>query len=109
MVTKVTVLYPNPDGANFNMDYYLSTHMPLVSKSWQQYGLKGWEVIQFEPGPDGAKPQYSVQATLIWDGPEDLGKAMGAEETKEVMGDIPNFSNQQPVLVAGKVLKTQSH
>jgi len=109
MGVEVTVLYPNEEDATFDMDYYLSTHMPLVSENWQKYGLKGWRVIQFQPGPDGAKPQYSVQATLIWDGPEDLQKAMGAEETKTVMGDVPNFSNKSPILVAGQVMKEASH
>ncbi|KAK5943589.1 hypothetical protein PMZ80_004597 [Knufia obscura] len=109
MTVEVTVLYPNEEDATFNMDYYLSTHMPLVSDKWQKYGLKGWRVVQFQPGPDGAKPQYSTQATLIWDAPEDLQKAMGSEETKEVLGDVPNFSNKQPVFIAGPVLKTASH
>lgn len=109
MVFEVTVLYPNEEDSTFDMDYYLSTHMPLVSENWQKYGLKGWRVVQFQPGPDGAKPQYSTQATLIWDSPEDLQKAMGGEETKSVMGDVPNFSNKSPLFLAGGVLKTQSH
>ena len=50
MTIKIVVLYPNPEGATFDMDYYLATHMPLVSESWSQYGLKGWEVVQFGPG-----------------------------------------------------------
>lgn len=109
MAIKVTVLYPNEDGAKFDMDYYLATHMPLVSENWQKYGLKGWEVIQFARGADGATPLYQVQATLSWDSKEDFGKAMASEEAKTVLGDISNFTNTQPVLIAGDVLKTQSH
>jgi hypothetical protein len=33
----VTVVYPQ--GVKFNMDYYKSTHMPLVQKKWGSYGL----------------------------------------------------------------------
>lgn len=109
MSVEVLVLYPNPEGATFNMDYYLSTHMPLVSEKWKSYGLKGWRVVQFGGGADGGRPQYSVQATLIWDSREDFQKAAGGPEAGEVMGDIPNFSNQQPILLGGKVMKTESH
>lgn len=109
MGVEVTVLYPNEEDASFDMDYYLATHMPLVSESWQKYGLKGWRVVQFQPGPDGAKPQFSVQATLIWDSLEDVQKAMGSEETKKVLGDVPNFSNKNPILIGGPVLKEVSH
>lgn len=41
--------------------------MPLVSEKWKSYGLKGWKVVQFGGGADGGKPEYSVQASLIWD------------------------------------------
>jgi hypothetical protein len=26
------------------MDYYLSTHMPLVQEKWGPHGLKSWKV-----------------------------------------------------------------
>ena len=29
---KLSVLYPTGEGKNFDMDYYLSTHIPLVAK-----------------------------------------------------------------------------
>lgn len=44
MATHVSVLYPR--SAKFNMEYYLSTHMPLVQKSWASYGLKKYTVTQ---------------------------------------------------------------
>ena len=109
MGIEAVVLYPNEEDATFNMDYYLSTHMPLVSEHWQKHGLKGWRVVQFQTGPDGNKPPYSVQATLLFDGPEDLQKALGSAEAATVFGDVPNFSNKSPVFLAGGVLKTASH
>ena len=105
MTFHVNVLYPNDEGATFDMPYYLKTHMPLVKEKWSSFGLKGYTVVQAQPGPDGAKPQYSVQATLIWEKAEDVGKAMGdASSTGEIMGDIPKFSNKQPVFVSGDVV-----
>lgn len=109
MVFKATVLYPNEDDATFKMDYYLATHMPLVSENWSKHGLTGWEVIQFSPGLDGSKPQYSVQATLIFNSADDFAKAAQSAEAKTVFEDVPNFSNKGPLLVGGEVVKTHSH
>lgn len=106
MAIQVTVLYPEGD---FNVDYYLKTHMPLVDENWSKYGLQGWEVIQFVKGADGAKPLYQIQATLRWKSKEDFGAAMAGAEAKTVLGDIPNFTNTQPVLIAGDVLESKSH
>lgn len=36
----MTVVYPAKEGAKFDMDYYLKSHMPLVEKTWKSYGLK---------------------------------------------------------------------
>ncbi|KAF2750805.1 hypothetical protein M011DRAFT_455792 [Sporormia fimetaria CBS 119925] len=94
-----TVLYPRKDGATFNMDYYLSTHMELVSKYWKQHGLKSWSVTQL--GPDSP---YSVQANLEWESTDSLQNAMKDEGTKEIMEDVPKFSSESPVLIAGGVV-----
>lgn len=108
MSVKITVLYPKNEGATFDMDYYLATHMPLVGEKWGPYGLKGWEVVQFRPGPDGSEPAYSVQASLIWDSPDDVKTAFASEETKTVLGDVPNFSNRDPILMGGPVMKAHT-
>ena len=105
MTFHVNVLYPNDEGATFDMDYYLKTHMPLVKKHWASFGLQGYTVTQAQPGPDGAKPQYSVLATLIWEKGENVAKAMGDQPSVGViMGDIPNFSNKQPIFISGDVV-----
>lgn len=83
------------------MDYYLSTHMPLVQKAWQPYGLKSWKVVQFP-----ADAAYCVQATLEWGGLGEFQKAAGSESTKEVMGDVPNFSDKDPILISGDEVGT---
>ena len=75
--------------------------MPLVSRHWTQYGLKSWKVLQF-----GDDAPYTVQATLEFDSMDDFKKAGGSPEAKEVMGDIPNFSDKQPVLMPGEVVGT---
>jgi uncharacterized protein (TIGR02118 family) len=79
----------------------MKTHMPLVQKNWEQYGLKSWKVIKF---PDDAA--YCVQATLEWDDISSFQKAATSESAKEVMGDVRNFCDKDPTLVTGEVVGT---
>ena len=98
-MATATVLYPK--GTEFNMDYYMSSHMPMVEKKWSQYGLKSWKVIDF-----GKDAEYCVQATLEFGSVEDFQNAGGSEEAKEVMGDVKNFSDKSPLIIHGKVQGT---
>ena len=59
-MAETTVLYPK--GTEFNMEYYMSKHMPLVGKHLTPKGLKGWKVLDFGPEAD-----FCVQATLEWE------------------------------------------
>lgn len=102
MSFSVSVLYPSAPDAKFDMDYYLKTHMPLVQSHWQQYGLKDWKVVKFQPGADGSKP-YDVQAILTFENAQSLATA-SEKAGGPVFGDIPNFSNQQPVLINGDLM-----
>ncbi|KAJ4400552.1 hypothetical protein N0V91_008594 [Didymella pomorum] len=96
--TQAIVLYPRKDGSKFDLDYYHATHMPLVKDTWTQHGLKSFSIVQLAPDN-----QYSIAAILDFESQEGLGKAMGDPATKKVMDDVKNFSNEQPVIVAGNV------
>ncbi len=72
-MAETTVLYPK--GTKFNMDYYLSSHMPLVGNSFKSKGLKGWKVLDF-----GSEAEYCVQATLEWDSQKSFETAAATEE-----------------------------
>lgn len=98
-----TVLYPNDDDIKFDMSYYLSKHMPLMQEQFTKHGLKSWEVIEYKPGADGAKPLYAYGANLVFDTAEQLQAALGSEDAKPVFGDMANYTNKQPVFLGGQV------
>lgn len=83
MPASTTILYPAEEGAKFDMDYLLNTHMPLVMKHWERYGLKGYEVTQFD-AIGGQKSQYIAQCILKWDKPESVEKATQGPKAKDV-------------------------
>ena len=67
--------------------------MPLVFEKFQSFGMQSWSVLKFQPGLDGAKPQYSVQATLVFDKPESVEAAVKSAG-EAVFSDVPKFSNK---------------
>lgn len=103
MPTTITVMYENVDDATFDLEYYLGKHMPLVDEKFARFGLKGWRVVKAVDGPTGDKPLYSVIATLEFDTAQQFQDAVAAEGGP-VFGDVPNFSNKQPVVVIADVV-----
>lgn len=99
---QITVLYPNTSDATFNMDYYLKSHMPMVAEEFGPYNFQGYSVLKLIGTPDpNTKPEYSMQATLQFKSIEDFRKALGDKAVK-VLGDVPNFSNKEPMLMIGQ-------
>ena len=93
---RVNVMYPKQDGGNFDYDYYLNTHMPLVGERWAD-GLRGMEVYRGLSGAGGAAETYVTIANLKFDSVEAFQQALEAH-AEEIMGDIPNFTNIDPVI-----------
>ena len=93
----VTVMYPGGSGSNFDMDYYLKRHMPLVRERWSPMGLHDATVVKGVGTPDGQPAPYPVMALLKWD-TADAFKAAAAEHGEEIFGDIPKFTNVQPAV-----------
>lgn len=90
-------MYPKTDDSSFDMDYYTSTHMPMLvdalgdackgwgasttkSDNWEAYG---WAIVESQEAFDAA-----------------LASAGAA-----IMGDIPNYTNVQPELIVGDVAR----
>ncbi|KAF2831096.1 hypothetical protein CC86DRAFT_366562 [Ophiobolus disseminans] len=96
---QVIVAYPRKEGATFDKDYYLSTHMPLAAKHWKKHGLKSYTVTELTgDGP------YSYSVVLEFESPEGFPAAAADPNTKEVMDDVPKFSNEQPIIIHGPVI-----
>jgi uncharacterized protein (TIGR02118 family) len=96
MIT-VNVLYPNQDGAKFDMNYYLSSHIPLVQRLMGS-ALKGVVVEQGLGGAGpGTKAEFSVLCHLRFDSVEAFQAAFGPH-AGTIQNDISNYSSVQPVI-----------
>ncbi len=96
---RVLVLYPRGEGIHFDSDYWVSTHMPMLSTKWPK--LKKWEA-------DIAAPDspYFAAAHIFFDSIDDVHSALASAEAGQVMGDIPNYTNASPVISINTVSAT---
>ncbi len=99
----VSVMYPASAGAKFDMDYYRKTHLPLVHARWDDGGLRELKVLTGVGAPGGGPSTYSVIALLTFDSAAAVDQAV-ARHGAEIIGDIVNFSNVQPVIQVNNVL-----
>ena len=93
----VSVVYPRAEGTEFDFDYYESTHLPLLADRWRDSGLVGAEAMRGVSAPGGEAPYFAI-ALLRFTSSEAMRAALGGEHAEEIMGDIPKFTNVQPVV-----------
>jgi uncharacterized protein (TIGR02118 family) len=98
MTTTVTVMYPREQGATFDFDYYQSTHLPLVAARWAGAGLTGAEAMKGLGAPGGGEAPFLAIALIRFGSMAAFEAALNGEHAAEIMGDIANFTNVQPVI-----------
>ena len=99
---KVSVLYENTEGKKFDKAYYFSKHIPMVK---QKLGAacKRLDVDQGLSGAQpGSKPAFVAMAHMLFDSVDAFQKAFGPH-ADTVMGDIPNYTDIQPVIQLSEV------
>lgn len=101
---KVSVMYQNGDGKTFDMDYYNNKHIPMVQErmggalkeTTVEKGLAG--------GAPGSVAPYLGIGNMYFDSLEDFQNAFGPH-AEEIMGDIPNYTNSEPVIQISEVIR----
>ena len=96
-MVKVSVLYPNSAAAKFDMNYYLTSHMPMVK---QKLGAacKSMAVEQgIAGGAPGQPAAYIAMGPLYFDTVEAFQAAFGPH-APAIMAAIPNYTNTQPTV-----------
>jgi|SRR6476659_9432265 uncharacterized protein (TIGR02118 family) len=97
-MASLSVIYPRTPGASFDYDYYRTKHMPLVGERWGDAGLTGGEALLGKAAPNGSEPPYFAIGIIHFDTVESLQLALNGEHASEVIADIRNFTNAEPVI-----------
>ncbi len=91
----IFVTYAGTREAPFDRHCYLDTHLPLVMKAWQTFGLGS--ATAFLPAVEQSRT--IAIAELRFREEAVVQAALAAAETPEVMGDIANFTDVEPAMV----------
>jgi uncharacterized protein (TIGR02118 family) len=100
---KVSVLYPDGEGKNFDMDYYCNKHVPMVA------GLLGDAVkaASVEKGLGSAAPgspaPFVAMGNLYFESLEAFSNSFGPN-APQILGDIPNYTNIEPLIQISEVM-----
>jgi len=101
-VIKVSVFYPYQGGCRFDMAYYLEKHLPMIREKMGP-SVKGIAVEQgLSGGAPGTPMTYVAMGHLLFDSVEGFQKAFAAH-APEIMADIPNYTNVQPIVQISEV------
>lgn len=97
-MASLSVVYPRTPGTSFDYAYYRDKHMALVGQRWGDAGLTGGEALLGMTAPDGSEAPYFAIGVIHFDTAESLRAALTGEHASEVIADIRNFTDVQPVI-----------
>jgi uncharacterized protein (TIGR02118 family) len=92
---RLSVFYPSAEGSTFDHDYYRDKHVPLCLNTW---GIREAEIDKGLDGPYVAAVHFKFESM------DALQKAMSSPGMGDIMGDISNYTNIQPVLQTSEVV-----
>jgi len=102
---RVSVMYPRKQGNSFNLDYYIREHMALVHEKMDAHGLQCAEVDGGIQGLDGHESPFFAIGHLIFNSFEEYELSFAAVG-KDLLEDIPNYTNVEPLIFVGEVTNT---
>ena len=97
-VMSLNVIYPNHEGARFDVDYYRNSHIPQAMKV-----MKADRVVLIEGVPSkGAPPPFAMICHFEFSTAEALAASGTAPGIEEVRADVAKFTDIKPVIMVGK-------
>ena len=103
---KVSVMYPNTPGARFDHAYYRDKHMPLVKRLMGDACLF-YTVDKGIAGGAPGEPATYVGMCHIYSESVETFQAGFGPHAKEILGDIPNYTDLKPVMQISEVVVGQ--
>jgi uncharacterized protein (TIGR02118 family) len=96
-MVSLTVLYPKSESSHFDHAYYINKHIPLVRERFTSMGLLDVRLVRGTTTLDGSAAQFELIGLLRFTSEAELSAALAAHGG-EVVADVPNFTNIQPVI-----------
>ena len=102
---KVSVFYPADGSPRFDWDYYMNNHIPMVKEKLGG-ALKSISVdAGLAGGAPGAPAPFLAMAQMRFESVDAFQGAFGPV-AGEVMADIPNYTDIQPIIQISEIRNT---
>ena len=98
---SVQVMYPITETTSFDYDYYFNKHMQIVGETLGEHIQSTLVTKGISGGPDVPAGYYAI-ATMVFEDQSAVDLALSKIRT--ALGDIPNFTNTEPVILMGEVI-----
>ena len=100
---RVLVFYPNDEGATFDHKYCDEKHIPLAKQHLEPHGLVRIEKDKGISAADPSAPApFLAIMHLIFNTVDEVHNAFKAAG-REVMGDLPNYTNVKPQIQISEI------
>ncbi|MDP1593894.1 MAG: EthD family reductase [Gallionella sp.] len=102
---KISILYPNNNGARFDLRYYIDKHMPMsIELLGAHAGFRGVSVEHgLGGGIPGTEAAYVAMCHYQFDSVENFMAAF-MPHAAVLQGDMPNYTDIEPVIQVNEVL-----
>lgn len=104
---KLNVLYPGSADTRFDHAYYRDKHMPMVANRLGSACLYYSIDKGLAGGAPGSASPYLGACSIACHSVESLQKALG-QHGKEIVADIANYTDSQPVMWISEVVVEKS-
>ena len=93
----IAVFYAKTATARFDIAYYLNTHTPPRKRLFEPFRMQNLRLLRGTGSLDGSPAPYEGLAFLDMPLLEGLQHAL-AQHASQVLGEIPNYTDVQPVI-----------
>jgi len=90
-----TVAYPSREGSTFDFDYFLQSYVPMFVDALGDNCVR-FEVRKGLEQPGAPPPPYVCVANFYLRSGEQFGATL-AQHGERLYGDIPRFTNVEPI------------
>jgi uncharacterized protein (TIGR02118 family) len=101
---RVTGLYRHKPNSEFDFDYYMSTHMPLVKKRLADFGMGDFEVEKGIEAADGQTAPCICIVHIEFPSIDDFKRGF-ERHGEELSADVPNYTNIAPEMQISEIVE----
>ena len=103
---RVTGLYRDTSNSQFDFDYYMNTHMPLVKKRLSEFGMGQFEVERGIEAADGEVAPYICIVHIEFPTINDFKRGFETHG-EELATDVPNYTNIAPEMQISEIVNSR--